>query len=227
MDSVSSQLCRGCRFHEVRPLSPHQSVKRMAHAMFKEVDFIPADKEGLLFYQLTDHTRGSPPLIDVATALMVKAKKSQQPLQEWNPFHNSGHVDAVDTLIGACQLSVPENFLLHCLSLLGSNPIPSSVIDQLSDKICTCCGLDSTGHSLRESLMRYNLLRLHPLPVVYHSALNVNDRVSYSVPLHISTCVLKGVDYSLAKDIVYTFLNEAYSNARDPLVRGLISMVDN
>ena len=227
VDSISNRSHRGCHFHEVRPLSPTQTVRRMAHAVFKEVEFIPTDEDRLLFSQLTDCTCGSPPVTDVAIALIIKAKQSLQPLQEWNPFHNNGDIDAIDTLIDACQLSMPENCLLYYLSLLGSNPIPSLVVDQISDKICAQCGLDSTGHTLREKLMQCNLLRLHPSPVVYHSALNVNDRESYSVPLHISAHVLQDVDCSHMKNAVRDVLIRAFSNSRDPLIRGLISVVDD
>ena len=103
--------------------------------------------------------------------------------QKRDVWETSSHYDSWDSvlqLVDLCELSSEERLLLNCLSVFNYCPIPLSVVTELSSTIATSSQKPHLAGTLHHKLMKFNLIKSYPLPVVLHSS--SSDRTSEPEP---------------------------------------------
>lgn len=205
--------------YEVKPLSPTQSKQRIVHSLIKEFDFIPTEDDRQMIEDLAESTHGSPPILDIAAKVLIKSKKEVEKDQATSRILGNNS-DLVATFVHEL-LTKNEQLLLQLLSLLGTNPIPTTLVTDLANLL----------YATEEKLLHYNLLRVHPSPVIHSSNYTANSPVEQtyiSVPSYVCTSVVKTIpDLTSSNTFMKDFLINIYSTKRDPIIRGLISLVED
>ena len=124
--------------------------------------------------------------------------------------------ESITTLLEECELSPEERLLLNCLSIFGRNPMPFSLVTQMSSLITQTTQKIHLAAALHRKLLKFKLLKRYPLPVVLHSLVLQRSKSELPqdmeyvyVPQLVSRCLwnsMEDVDKVVALSIAYSTL---------------------
>ena len=68
---IDHKLVRGCKFHNIEPLTKIHSTQRMVHTLLKKLDVTPANADQEMFENLAEFTTGSPVVVGIASEVVL------------------------------------------------------------------------------------------------------------------------------------------------------------
>lgn len=199
---VDRKLIRGCKIHNIEPLTMIHSTQRVVFSVMENCEFTPTSADQRYFKLLAELTLGSPMIIDTLVQLLIgcldsKGNEGVKDLCQHCQLHSEGSVrcdlfDSVEKLLACCDLSCKEQLLLDSLSVFAGIPVPMSLIKKMSYLIIKSSQRHQlqTHPDLYEKLISHKLLLPYPFPVIVHPALqeghdsNSNSRLMY-IPQHV------------------------------------------
>ena len=188
---INHKLLRGCKIHDVMALAPTHSTQRLVYTLMKTFNFAPMNADQQRIERLVNFTEGSPTIIEIAAQVLLKYYNLVPHDEIFLNFTGSLDSDSVTKLINSCGLSLQEQLLLNCLSMFGCCPVPLSLVAKMSYQIARIS-------TLHWKLMRYQLMKQYPLPVIFHphdpNALSQKDPEFVYVPEHLSQYLWDSMD---------------------------------
>lgn len=73
MKEIDQQLIRGCKVHNIQPLSSIHSTQRIVHSLMKDDEFTPTNSDQQVIEKLAEYTTGSPVIVDVASQVVYSS----------------------------------------------------------------------------------------------------------------------------------------------------------
>ena len=264
---VDQKLIRGCKVHNIEPLSVIHSTQRLVHCVMTSYDYVPTNDDQQAFEHLAEFTLGSPVIVDIASKVLLHYFETQQNALEnlfvslsfdlsskkhcdetrsgthvtvraisknvskymdsaccatvsqktrdiWETSSHYDSWDSVIQLIDLCQLSCEERLLLNCLSVFDCCPIPLIVVTELASAIAISSQKSHLAGTLHHRLVKFQLIKRYPLPVVFHSSSRgspeEHDPVFFYVPQLLSSCIwknLKEIDQIAALTLTHYTIN--------------------
>ena len=193
---VDHKLLRGCKIHNIDPLTIIHSTQRIVHSLMKKVEVTPSNADQDMFEKLAKFTLGSPVIVDIASEVVSTCyvQHESEAVVRLNEMLSLDHQDSpkqdtlgreyyqTDTkydswktiakLVEECGLSVEEKLLLNCVSLFGRAPVPFSLLTEMSSMITQTSRSVHLAGSLHQKLFKYKLLKFYPQPLIFHPTLS-------------------------------------------------------
>ena len=180
---VDLNLVRGCKEHEVPPLSVINSQQRIVHSVMTKDNFAPNNDDQHKFEKLAELTIGSPVLVKII------AQAAQRCFESTIQSLENSNYDSWKSILAACNLEPEEILLLNCLTIFNAYPIFFPIVVELASLIMN--QNPNFAGSLHHNLEMCQLLHSYPPPVIYSpEATNpvINFRWVY-VPKYVSQCI--------------------------------------
>lgn len=206
VDTINEELGQACDILNFDSYGPTKSLQRMVYNVQKHIDFslLPAGQAALEWIE--NFAGNSPVLLDILSIIIqelfekaseascnspqvVQTEMQNALLMLKNYLSDPAMLTAYRTTVSrfACRCTKIVNFtgifreahyLLCCLTVFGYTPIPISVVTKLSMMIAEASEGSVSYGSLLQVLLKYNLVKIYPSPVVYYSSI----RPSHSRP---------------------------------------------
>lgn len=203
--AAHEKLFRGCSVKYLSSLNPLQVTQRLVYPIISTHDFFPMNEEQVYLHELALLVVGSPAVVALTSAVMLycidesggsvkdglSAFKKSVILPIKNTFQDDETGSAAPTellmfhLVQTLQLSIGQQLLLGCLSLLQGAPVHQLVLSTLEKVLYDYASCSE----LRDKLQHSSLLVQYPSPVVKPAGRDVSDEqlnLFYHVPLTIA-----------------------------------------
>lgn len=166
---IKDRLGRRCKIHNIEPISVFEAIFHMVYSVMKIYEFKASPEEQQMFIEYAKSMDGSLIMTEVATKLFLHFLK-QNPDIAFQRFsetvlHNSAVI--IEELIN--NLSSEEGCLLNTLCMFSSNPIPCSLVSELSSLIASKSQQPQNliGSDILAKLLEFCIVKKYPPPVVY------------------------------------------------------------
>lgn len=195
-EELSEYFTRGCDQIIVSKLQQMSNVQRMVYGLLKADNIIPHESHRNAFCELSRFSKGQATVVRIlASLLQIRAFTTAT--QHTHVNESSRLQQICHTLVPVMpttehcvdenlhksingllndNISLPAQCLLHCLSIVGSMPLPKFFIDELDKLITESFTLkenEQQGHGAFSGLLVNQLLQAgviikFPNPIVYH-----------------------------------------------------------
>ena len=213
------KLVRGCSVKYLNPLNQLQVIQRLIYPIISTHEFFPMNDEQAFFHELSLLVGGSPAIVALTSAVLLHcidqadcdAQSAATVQAGLNDFKESVISPIKGTrqngdimcpaptevlifhLLQRLKLSLSQQLLLSCLSVLQGAPFHQLVLSTLEKVVFECSGYSN----LRDRLQRSRLLVQYPSPVVKPAGSDTGDQLGHlfhQVPPTIAVSLWSAMD---------------------------------